>query len=132
MTYLIVLFFSCGRVLKLQVQFHRDFLEPLSPVYAQEYLSLTAHGMCRDDLEVLPVLHGHLCSRKLNFLQSAHRDVLSAFDYKLGITPQPVMDELWLALPSLRELLGFEEGREKVIAGTWSRLFQSLRRVCCC
>ncbi|KAF4621993.1 hypothetical protein D9613_009504 [Agrocybe pediades] len=94
--------------LSLSVKFHRDFLEPLSPVYAHEYLSLTAHGMSKDDLE------------------SAHRDILSAFDYRLGITPQPVMDLLWLSLPSLRELLDFENGWQDVIKLTWSLLFKYL------
>lgn len=38
--------------LSLSVKFHRDFLDPLLPVYAQEYLALSPHGMSYDDLEV--------------------------------------------------------------------------------
>lgn len=39
--------------LSLSVKFHRDFLEPLLPVYAHEYLALSPHGMSYDDLEVV-------------------------------------------------------------------------------
>ena len=39
--------------LSLSVKFHRDFLEPLLPVYANEYLVLSPHGMSYDDLEVV-------------------------------------------------------------------------------
>ena len=33
-------------------QLHRDVLEPLSPVLAQEYLELAPHRLSFDDLEV--------------------------------------------------------------------------------
>lgn len=39
--------------LSLSVKFHRDFLDPLLPVYAHEYLALSPHGMSYDDLEVI-------------------------------------------------------------------------------
>ena len=38
--------------LSLSVKYHRDFLDPLLPVYAQEFLALSPHGMSYDDLEV--------------------------------------------------------------------------------
>ena len=34
------------------LQFHRDFLEPLLPVYAQEYVAIAPHALGLDDLEV--------------------------------------------------------------------------------
>ncbi|KAF8874399.1 hypothetical protein CPB84DRAFT_579837 [Gymnopilus junonius] len=74
---------------ELHLQFHRDFLEPLIPVFAKEYLSLAPYSLTHERLE------------------TAQRDILSLFDWRLGVTPQPVMDELWLALPSLRNLLDF-------------------------
>ncbi|KAF8968464.1 hypothetical protein BDZ97DRAFT_351854 [Flammula alnicola] len=91
--------------LSVSVKFHRDFLDPLLPVYAQEYLALAPHDLSHEDLE------------------SAHRDVLSAFDYRLGVTPQPVMDELWSSLSSLRNLLDFEGGWKYAMLDAWTRLF---------
>ncbi len=38
--------------LSLSVKLHRDFLDPLLPVYADEYLTLSPHGMSYVDLEV--------------------------------------------------------------------------------
>ena len=42
--------------LSLSVKFHRDFLDPLLPVYAHEYLALSPHRMSYDDLEVVYAL----------------------------------------------------------------------------
>jgi hypothetical protein len=39
--------------LSLSVKLHRDFLDPLLPVYADEYLTLSPHGMTYVDLEVI-------------------------------------------------------------------------------
>jgi hypothetical protein len=36
------------------------------------------------------------------------------------------MDELWLALPSLRGLLDFDGGWKRAMAGAWTRLFIAL------
>ncbi|KAF9484596.1 hypothetical protein BDN70DRAFT_797408 [Pholiota conissans] len=94
--------------LAISVKFHRDFLDPLLPVFAREYLALAPHQLCLEDLE------------------SAHRDVLSAFDYMLGVTPQPMMDELWFALPSLRGLLDFSSGWKDAMTDAWARLFVAL------
>lgn len=58
--------------------------------------------------------------------QTAQRDILSLFDWRLGVTPQPIMDELWLALPSLQTLLDFEGGWKNVTQRGWSRLFTCL------
>ncbi|KIM43949.1 hypothetical protein M413DRAFT_25456 [Hebeloma cylindrosporum] len=95
--------------LSLSVKFHRDFLEPLLPVYASEYVAIAPHALGLDDLE------------------NAHRDVLSALDYRLGVTPQLLMDELWCALPSLRALLDFDEGWENAMKNAWFFLFDALQ-----
>ncbi|KAF5319386.1 hypothetical protein D9619_008485 [Psilocybe cf. subviscida] len=94
--------------LSVSIKFHRDFLDPLLPVFAHEYLDLAPHEMSYEDLE------------------TAHRDMLSAFDYRLGVTPQPIMDELWLALPPLRSLLQFDGGWEGATSHSWSILFIAL------
>lgn len=60
-------------------------------------------------------------------LETAQRDIFSAFSYSLGVTPQPIMDELWIALPSLRYLLDFRGGWNFTQKETWWRLFQAIR-----
>ncbi|CAA7264492.1 unnamed protein product [Cyclocybe aegerita] len=89
--------------------FHRDFLNPLIPVYAHEYLSLSPHNMSHEDLE------------------TTHRDILSALDYTLGVTPQLLMDELWFSLPSLQALLDFDGGWPSAMADAWRFLFDALK-----
>ncbi|KAM6499958.1 hypothetical protein JOM56_005466, partial [Amanita muscaria] len=91
--------------LALSVKLHRDVLQPLSPIFAQEYLDLAHHRISFDDLE------------------TAHRDILSALSYDLGLTPQPLLDNLWLALPSLRALFDYEGGWNHVMKETWLQLF---------
>ncbi|KAF8797634.1 hypothetical protein BYT27DRAFT_7237189 [Phlegmacium glaucopus] len=94
--------------LALSVKFHRDFLEPLLPVYVHEYLSLAPQNLSYEDLE------------------TSQRDLLSAFDYSLGVTPQPVIDELWFSLESLRTLLDFKNGWETAMADAWCGLFDAI------
>jgi hypothetical protein len=53
----------------------------------------------------------------------AHREVLSTFHYRLGVSPQLFMNELWFALPSLRELLQFEGGWNYAMEDAWLLLF---------
>ncbi|KAJ3507532.1 hypothetical protein NLJ89_g6247 [Agrocybe chaxingu] len=78
-------------------------------LYAHEYLSLSPHNMSHEDLE------------------TTHRDILSALDYTLGVTPQLLMDELWFALPSLQALLDFEGGWQSAMADAWRFLFDALK-----
>ncbi|KAG2071275.1 hypothetical protein BDR04DRAFT_1016458 [Suillus decipiens] len=96
--------------LALCVKFHRDFLDPLSPVYAYEFLDLARHSISYQDLEV------------------AQRDILSACGFSLGsITPQGLMDELWLALPTLRKAAEpVRNGWKSVQVEIWNRLFDAL------
>ncbi|KAG2128396.1 hypothetical protein BD769DRAFT_699075 [Suillus cothurnatus] len=96
--------------LALCVKFHRDFLCPLSPVYAYEFLDLARHSVSYQDLEV------------------SQRDILSACDFSLGsITPQGLMDELWLALPTLRRATEpVKNGWRSVQIEIWDRLFDAL------
>ncbi|KAF8151493.1 hypothetical protein B0H34DRAFT_130897 [Crassisporium funariophilum] len=89
-------------------QFHRDFLHPLLPVYAYEFILLASHRIDHEALE------------------ASQRDILCVFDYSLGVTPQPVMDELWLALGSLRDLLHFEGGWQKAMEDAWWGLFDAV------
>ncbi|KAF5350087.1 hypothetical protein D9756_009250 [Leucocoprinus leucothites] len=76
--------------LAISVKFHRDFLFPLAPIESGDYLDISPHDMDYDDFEY------------------AQRSMLGFFSYELGITPQPILDQLWIALPSLRELLEFD------------------------
>ncbi|KAG1769955.1 hypothetical protein EV702DRAFT_1281971 [Suillus placidus] len=96
--------------LALCVKFHRDFLGPLSPVYAYEFLDLARHSVSYQDLEV------------------SQRDILSACGFSLGsITPQGFMDELWLALPTLRKATEpVKDGWKSVQVEIWDRLFDAL------
>ncbi|KAG6893927.1 hypothetical protein C0992_008145, partial [Termitomyces sp. T32_za158] len=72
-------------------KYHRDFLHPLLPVYAQELMRMAPHGpVGYDDLE------------------TAHRDVLGALQFRLGDTPQGMLGEVWEAVPALRRALGGE------------------------
>ncbi|TFK21690.1 hypothetical protein FA15DRAFT_681990 [Coprinopsis marcescibilis] len=91
--------------LTLSVKFHRDFLEPLCPIHPNEFLELAPHDVNYEELE------------------TAQRDVLSALSYSVGVSPQPVLDEVWRALPSLRELLHFEGGWNGVQKEVWLRLY---------
>lgn len=52
--------------------------------------------------------------------------MLDAFSYELGVTPQPFLDQVWIALPSLRDLLDFDGGWNQVKKETWWMLFNSL------
>jgi hypothetical protein len=56
----------------------------------------------------------------------AQRDVLSAFNYFLGVTPQPIMDKLWFSLESLRTLLSYESGWQTAMADAWCGLFDAV------
>ncbi|KAF8625452.1 hypothetical protein AX17_006853 [Amanita inopinata Kibby_2008] len=94
--------------LALSVKFHRDFLNPFSPVYAWEYQKLAPHRLSFDDLE------------------SAQRDILLALSYDLGMAPQPLMDNLWLALPTLQLLLSHNGGWNYALKETWLRLFDAV------
>lgn len=60
--------------------------------------------------------------------QVSQRDILAAFDFCIGsITPQGLMDELWLALPTLRKATEpVKDGWKSVQAEIWDRLFDAL------
>ncbi|KAJ3871352.1 hypothetical protein F5051DRAFT_457110 [Lentinula edodes] len=92
--------------LALSVKIHRDFLPPLYPIFSSDYEELAPHEMGYGDLE------------------AAQRDILLALSYNLGSTPQAVLDDLWIALPSLRALLDFNEGWSSVLQETWLILFE--------
>jgi hypothetical protein len=103
---------------------------PLLPVYAQEYIAIAPHALGLDDLEVtlhLIILFSLLSDRFR--AQNAHRDVLSTLQYRLGVTPQSMMDELWRALPSLRTLMDFDDGWKNAMNNAWMILFDALEGV---
>jgi len=75
----------------------------------------------------LKYLHVHTRESYLNvWFQYAQHTMLDTFSYELGITPQPILDQLWIALPSLRELFGFAGGWNQVKKETWRYLFTYL------
>ncbi|KAE9398626.1 hypothetical protein BT96DRAFT_723898 [Gymnopus androsaceus JB14] len=94
--------------LALSVKLHRDFLAPLFQVYSFQFEELAPHYIEYEDLE------------------AAQRDILFALSYNLGGTPQGILDELWIALPSLRELLSFNQGWSSVLQETWLILFEAV------
>ncbi|RDB22046.1 hypothetical protein Hypma_010800 [Hypsizygus marmoreus] len=99
--------------LALSVKYHRDFLSPLLPVYAHEFEALL-EGVGYEDLE------------------TSQRDVLAALAYTLGGTPQGIIDELWVGVPSLREVLECTDSSSAgrawnwVQGEMWGLLFDSL------
>jgi hypothetical protein len=60
--------------------------------------------------------------------QTSQRDILLAFSFSLGghNTPQPIIDEVWLALPTLRALLCFKDGWKHAKRETWERLLGAI------
>ncbi|KAH8993707.1 hypothetical protein EDB92DRAFT_1777869, partial [Lactarius akahatsu] len=89
----------------LAVKIHRDNLPPLKPIYARHFLAMAPHEMTFDDLEI------------------SQRDLLECLSYDLGmLTPQAILDELQLALPTLRHVLHFERAWEDVLSETWKQL----------
>ncbi|KAJ7611702.1 hypothetical protein FB45DRAFT_314686 [Roridomyces roridus] len=99
---------ACLACLDISVKLHRDTLAPLYPVYLDEIIALAPHKCLEDDLEI------------------GVRDALSVFNYSLGGTPQPIMDELWLALPALRQLLDFSDGWKHTQKEAWHRFFEAV------
>ncbi|KAJ7778802.1 hypothetical protein DFH07DRAFT_540215, partial [Mycena maculata] len=98
----------CLACLAISIKMHRDVLEPLSPVLSWEFEAIAPHELSYTDLEL------------------AQRDVLAAFHYSLGCTPQPILDELWTALPSLRQLLEFRGGWIHAQKEAWYLLFDAV------
>ncbi|KAF7294591.1 hypothetical protein MIND_00995600 [Mycena indigotica] len=109
--------------LAISVKLHRDFLEPLCPVMSWEFEELAPHDILFEDLEARILL---LCIYLLTVCQTAQRDILAGLQYRLGHSPQLLLDDLWLALPSLRELLHFQGGWNFVQKETWSRLYKAV------
>ncbi|KAF4565396.1 hypothetical protein EYR36_001967 [Pleurotus pulmonarius] len=91
--------------LALSVKYHRDTLWPLHPIMSTEYERLAPHEISFDDLE---------------------RDLLSAFSFQLGGSPQLLLDQLWIALPSLRQALDFTGGWVYARKSTWGCLYEAL------
>ncbi|KAF7416335.1 hypothetical protein PC9H_002600 [Pleurotus ostreatus] len=92
----------------LYPKLHLDTLWPLHPIMSTEYERLAPHEMSFDDLE------------------ASQRDLLSAFSFQLGSSPQLLLDQLWMALPSLRQVLDFTGGWTYAQKLTWECLYEAL------
>lgn len=108
---------------------HRDSHAPLKPIFGNHFLALACHDMSLEDLEV--------CKLRRRFtalpdvFQSAQRGLLLYFSYNLCMpTPQVFLDELPLALPTLRHALESEHEWEDVLSETWKQLFAAARCTC--
>ena len=55
---------------------------------------------------------GFLFSQGLITLQECQRDVLRSVSYTFGVTPQPLMDNMWLSVPELQNVLDYETQEE--------------------
>ncbi|KAH9929028.1 uncharacterized protein BXZ73DRAFT_29930, partial [Epithele typhae] len=88
--------------LAISIKFHRDVLFPLEIIFAEEFLQLAHRGTDFDAFE------------------HAQRSVLDALHHCVGsATPAAFMEELWSALPTLRRLMGFDDGWRKVQHEAW-------------
>ena len=57
--------------------------------------------------------------------------MLQALDYEIrGITPEPLMEEIWYSLPSLRKVLEFEDGWDSAKTFAWQRLNTAASSMC--
>ncbi|CAL1709591.1 unnamed protein product [Somion occarium] len=93
----------------LSVKFHRDVLQPLVPVFTDEFILMAPHRLTYEELE------------------SAQRDVLSVLDFCIGsVTPGAFIEELWNALPSLRRLLETKSLWETAKALAWEMISDAL------
>ena len=62
-------------------------------------------------------------------LQTAQRDIFDALSHSLGsATPGQYLQDFWLALPSLRILLAFDDGWENAQEETWAILLEAFMR----
>ncbi|KAH9956584.1 hypothetical protein BJV74DRAFT_790304, partial [Russula compacta] len=89
----------------LAVKMHRDSSSPLRPIFGHHFLALACHEMCFKELEL------------------AQRKLLEYLSYNLCMpTPQAFLDELSVALPTLRDALGLGRVWEDVLNETWKQL----------
>jgi hypothetical protein len=75
---------------------------------------------------ILFLLHLQRLIFTFGFRKTSQRDIFASFSYSLGTTPQAVLDELWVALPSLRQLFDYNGGWNCVTKETWWRLFEAV------
>jgi hypothetical protein len=112
---------------------HRDIYPPLKPIFGHHFLALAHHEMRLEDLEVSKQekdLTGKV-SLSPHILQLAQRRLLRHFSYNLGIpTPQEFLDELPIALPTLRLTLGSERAWQDVLEETWKQLISAAHCTC--
>lgn len=67
----------------------------------------------------------------LTFFQLAQRNLLRYFSYNLSMpTPQAFLDELRIALPTLRDVLEYDHEWEDVSNETWKQLIAAARCTC--
>ncbi|KAK7030863.1 hypothetical protein VNI00_013973 [Paramarasmius palmivorus] len=99
--------------LALSVKMQRDFLPPLYPVYSVVFEELPP--ACRG--------HGGVSYGELEFAQ---KRILRELDYSLGSSPQAVLDELWICVPALRDVISRVEWAS-VQVETWKILLEAAR-----
>ncbi|KIJ31843.1 hypothetical protein M422DRAFT_783686 [Sphaerobolus stellatus SS14] len=93
----------CCLVISCKV--YHDFLYPLYPIYADEFLSIAPYRMTYKQLE------------------DTQKDILTAFNYQIqGVTPQAFFEELWAALPSLQEILNYGRPLRIIKHEMWGKL----------
>lgn len=62
-------------------------------------------------------------------LQTAQRDIFDALSHSLGSpTPGQYLQDFWLALPSLKGLLAFDDGWANAQEETWAILLEAFMR----
>ncbi|KAI0729487.1 hypothetical protein C8Q72DRAFT_777920, partial [Fomitopsis betulina] len=92
----------------LSIKFHGDVFLPYYMIPAREFGALAPHAMTFDDLE------------------AAQRDIFDVLAHSLGsATPGQYLQDFWLALPSLRALLAFDEGWKNAQEEMWAILLEA-------
>lgn len=105
-------------------KFYHDFLAPLSPICSQHFLAIAPQLLSHDQFEVSLYQLNTTTSRAFHRqLQRMQRDVLDAFDYEVhGVTPHAFFEELWDALPSLRDILRVRRTQAEIREEMWDVL----------
>ncbi|KAG6846149.1 hypothetical protein H0H93_015729, partial [Arthromyces matolae] len=123
--------------LGISAKYHRDFLHPQLPLYADELRKLhpEEEGMGFEDLEVNPIQLQIVANYLINF-QAAHRDVLAVLEFRLGDTPDGLLIELWEGVEIIKKVLGgcvegtcaaeAEWNWNRVQRETWVSLFRAV------
>ena len=109
---------------------HRDSYAPLKPIFGYHFLALAHHEMRFENLEVCKLGKGKVLLFR-DSLQLAQRRLLRHFSYSIGMPiPQEFLDELLVALPTLRYTLGSDRTWKDVLNETWKQLIAAAHCTC--